>query len=100
MHIIVDHQQFDSYIPNLCIFTKMPISMQINMHILRAEEAAFGIKVEHTMKFRSDFNLLNSGDLLVMSNIPEVYLESERAYERRAGKRSRRETQSITKPPS
>jgi hypothetical protein len=98
MHIIVDHQQMDPDIPNLCIFPEVPFSMQVNMHISRVEEAAFGIKVEHTMNARADFNLMNSDDL--MPDIPEVYLESEGAYEKMAGKRARAETQSTTKPPS
>jgi hypothetical protein len=48
------------------------------------------------MKVGADFNLLNRDDL--MSEAPELYLESEGVYEKMAGK-WRTETKSTTKPP-
>jgi hypothetical protein len=98
MHIIVDHQQSDPDIPGLCVFPKVPFLMQVDMHILRAEEAAFGIKVKHTMKSRADFDLLNSDDLV--PEVPDPYPESEGVYKKIVGKRARTETQSTIKPPS
>ena len=72
--------------------------MQVDMHISRAEEAAFGIKIEHTIKSRADFDLLHSDDL--MMEAPDVGLEPEDTCEKIVGKRARTDTQSTITPPS
>ncbi|KAF7785094.1 hypothetical protein Agabi119p4_1259 [Agaricus bisporus var. burnettii] len=103
MHIAVEHEQFDSEDPYLCIYPDIPTSMQVAMHISRAEEAAMGIQAKLTMEARTDFKLMNSDDLLHdVSEHSRMY--STKTLDGIGGKRARADTQSTIQwaviPPS
>lgn len=63
MHVLLEHEVFHPNDPDQHILPKIPFEMQVEIHIPRSEELAFGIAVEHTREVRSKFGLLDSEDL-------------------------------------
>jgi hypothetical protein len=102
MHILLDHEQYDPDDTDLLMLPDIPMSMQVKMHISRAEETACGIKEKFAMRARADFKLLNSDDLPLDISEHGTDSESIETYDKNGGfigKRQRAETQSTLKPP-
>ncbi|XP_006455832.1 hypothetical protein AGABI2DRAFT_121753 [Agaricus bisporus var. bisporus H97] len=99
MHIALDHEYFDPEDQNLCVYPDIPVSMQVEMHISRAEEATLGIQEKRTMDAQADFKLMNSDDLPL-----ELPKDSTKIHDGTGGKWVRADTQSTIQwavtPPS
>lgn len=79
MHVLIEHEGFDD--DNICVIPEIPLNMQREMYISRAEELSLGVSPTRTAETRNDFNLLNSDDIQTKS-VPPLATNSKAARKR------------------